>query len=72
MCLNPLSVELLLQACIEEAASKGLLGLMSTWIQRDFGMMGIPSAGHSPAFALLRIGVLLSLSWRRQLLAAWV
>lgn len=40
------SVQLLLQAGMEEAASTGLLCLMSTWIQRDFGVTGIPSAGH--------------------------
>lgn len=40
------SVQLLLQAGMEEAASTRLLCLMSTWIQRDFGMTGISSAGH--------------------------
>lgn len=43
MCLN------LVQACTEGAASKRLLRLMSIWIQRGFGMTGIPLAAKPAA-----------------------
>lgn len=37
------------QACAEGAASKGLLRLMSTCIQRGFGITGIPLAAKPAA-----------------------